>query len=212
MLSLEVKARDAQESLEALRAGGSVPAVFYGPKEAAAPITVDERALKRVWREAGETAIIALKGIGEQKDTLIRDVQFHPVTGTIMHVDFYVLEKGKKIQVSIPLEFVGQAPAEKAGLIIVKTIHEVEIEVAPAELPQHLTVDMTKLEKLGDHVLVSDIKLPASAHFITDSQEIVASAKEFKEEKESTPVQTVITTGAAAAEAGAEKGEDKSAK
>ncbi len=215
MLKLDVTKRDAQESVEALRKRGMVPAVFYGPKEMATPVSVEEGSLKRVWRAAGETAIISLSGVGEQKETLIRDMQFHPVTGSLLHADFYVLEKGKKITISVPLEFMGSAPAEKAGAVIVKTMHEVEIDVSPAELPQHLVVDLSKLELVDDHILASDIALPSSATLITDRDEIVALAKAFQEEKEgpATPVETIITTGAAASEAdaGAHKAEDKGA-
>ena len=146
MLALEITARLAGKSPENLRKAGVVPAVFYGPKEGSTAISIEARKLERVWKEAGETTIITLKGIGEDKDTLIHDVQFHPVTGVLLHADFYVLEKGKKITINIPLEFEGAAPAEKAGHIITKVMHEIEIEVAPQELPQHLVVDLTKPE------------------------------------------------------------------
>lgn len=203
MLALAVKPRGT-ESAETLRKGGSVPAVFYGPKEAATPVAVDERELQRVWREAGETSIVTLTGIGEKKETLIHDAQFHPVTGKLLHVDFYVIEKGKKVRIKIPLEFEGVAPAEKAGHIVVKALHEVEIEVAPAELPRHLTVDLTKLEDIGSHITASDITLPPSATLITHGTEIVASATAFVEEKEeiAPAPETVILT--AKPEAGAE--------
>ncbi len=216
MLTLDVTAR-GKESADTLREKGAVPAVFYGPKEASTPIAVDARKLDRVWKEAGETTIVTLKGLGEDKETLIHDAQFHPVTSTLLHVDFYVLEKGKKVRIKIPLEFSGVAPAEKAGHIIVKAMHEVEIEVAPAELPRHLVVDLTKLEDLGSHIKVSDIKLPPSASLITRADEIIASATEFKEEKaEITPApETVILTAKAdegAAAGGAAAGEEKPAR
>lgn len=183
MLLLEIQPRDARISSEILRKGGAIPAVFYGPKEASTPISIESRRLESVWRDAGETTIITLTGVGEQKDTLIRDVQVHPVTGTVMHVDFYVLEKGKKLQISVPLEFVGAAPAEKLGHVLVKALHEIEIEVAPAELPHSLEVDITKLENVGDNITAAQIVLPPSATLITDPEETVASVTEFKEEK-----------------------------
>ncbi|MDE2021866.1 MAG: 50S ribosomal protein L25 [Patescibacteria group bacterium] len=196
MLALEITSRTAAESPEHLRKRGVIPAVYYGPKEGATPIGVDARKLERMWREAGETTIITLKGVGDDKDTLIHDVQFHPVTGALLHADFYVLEKGKKIKISIPLEFEGSAPAEKEGHIIVKAMHEVEIEVAPQELPQHLSVDLGTLANVGDHILVSDIALPGSATLITSADDIVASVTEFKEEtSEITPApETEILT------------------
>jgi len=210
IVALEVKPRDAKEAAETLRKRGAMPAVLYGPKEDATPITIDAQKFERIWREAGETTVITLKGAGEDKDTLIHDMQFHPVTGRPLHADFYVLEKGKKVTINIPLEFEGVAPAEKAGHIIVKALHEIEIEVAPAELPHNLVVDLTKLENVGDHITASQITLPASATLITGAEEIVASVTEFVEESaEITPApETVILTekkdeeGAAAPEEG----------
>lgn len=183
MLELEIKPRDSKESGDDLRAKGVLPAVLYGPKEDATPISISTKEFERLFKTAGETTIIKLKGVGDEKDTLIHDVQFHPVTDKPLHADFYVLEKGKKITLNIPLEFVGAAPAEKAGHILVKALHEVEIEVAPAELPQHLEVDVSKLENVGDHVLAGDIRLPASAELKINPEEIVVSVTAFVEEK-----------------------------
>ncbi len=217
MLALEAKVRDANESTDALRASGAVPAVLYGPKEPATPVSINARELEHVWREAGETTIVTVKGVGDDKDTLIHDVQFHPVTSQLLHADFYVLEKGKKITIKVPLEFKGAAPAEKAGHIVVKAMHEVEIEVAPQELPHHLAVDLGVLAGVGDHITASQIILPPSASLLTQPDEIVASVTEFKEEPtEITPApETIITTqkpaeGAEGETATAEKG-DKSA-
>jgi len=184
MLELEIKSRDSKESNEALRTSGRIPAVLYGPKEDSTPIAIDSKVFGKLFKEAGETTIIKLKGVGEDKDTLIHDVQLHPVTDIPLHADFYVIEKGKKIEINIPLEFVGVAPAEKAGHIIVKALHEVEIEVTPAELPQHLEVDISKLENVGDHITAKEIKLPPSAELKTGGDEIVVSITAFVEEKE----------------------------
>ena len=212
MLTLSVQPRDTKVSNDDLRAQGSIPAVFYGPKEEATAIAIDGPKLERIFREAGETTIIKIQGIGEDKDSLFHDVQFHPVTGTIQHADFYVLEKGKKIEVNIPLEFIGVPPAEKAGHIVVKTLHEIEIEVSPAELPHHLDIDLSILVNVGDHILAGDIKLPASAELKTGPEEIVASVTEFVEEKEEVPAAVVpaeIIGAAPADEAAA--GEEKKA-
>jgi len=178
MLALEIKARDDKTA----RTDGVIPAVLYGPKEAAASISIDARQLESVWREAGETTVITLKGVGGDKDTLIHDVQLHPTTGKILHADFYVLEKGKKIEIAVPLEFVGEAPAEKLGHILVKTLHEIEIEVAPAELPHSLDVDISMLIEVGDHITAGDIILPKSATLVTNAEEIVASVMAFHED------------------------------
>lgn len=211
MLVLDVTKREGTEPADALRTRGIVPAIFYGPKEEATPIAIEALKLERIWKEAGETTIITLKGIGEDKDTLIHDAQFHPVTGKLLHADFYVLEKGKKVKIKIPLEFTGVAPAEKQGHIIVKALHDVEIEVAPQELPQHLDVDLSVLENIGDHITASEIKLPPSAALITGADEIVASVTAFKEEAvEITPAPETVIIGEEKKDAeGAEGAEPK---
>ena len=173
--------------------------MFYGPKEAPVAISIVTKSLEQIWKNAGETTIITLKGVGADKDTLIRDVQIHPVTSKLMHADFYVLEKGKKIEISVPLEFVGSAPAEKLGHILVKALHEIEIEVAPAELPHNLEVDISSLENVGDHITAGDIKLPPSATLITHAEEIIASVTAFVEFKEEViPTEAVPSTEVAA--------------
>src|SRR3990167_8115543 len=193
MITLEVQSGEGKESADTLRKQGVVPAVFYGPKEKTTPIAIDSLEFERLWRQAGETTIVRLTGVGEEKDALIHDVQFHPVTGKLQHADFYVIEKGKKVTLKVPLEFKGQAPAEKAGHIVVKTLHEVEIEVAPQDLPHSLPVDLTTLENVGDHITVARIPLPPSVSLVTNSEEIVVSVKEFKEEPEEiTPPPTTV--------------------
>ncbi len=183
MLILDVTTRDTSQSVDILRAKGTIPATFYGPKELPASISIDGRRMESIWRDAGETTIVTLKGVGADKDTLIHDVQLHPVSGKILHADFYVLEKGKKITINVPLEFIGEAPAEKLGHILVKALHEIEIEVAPAELPHNLEVDISTLTEVGDHITAGEVKLPPSATLITEAEEIVASVTAFQEEK-----------------------------
>src|SRR3989344_738202 len=209
MLTLEVKNREAGESADTLRESGFVPAVVYGAKEESRALSINARKLEHVWKEAGKTSVVRLAGIGEEKDTLIKDIQMHPVTGRILHADFYALEKGKKIQIAVPLEFVGEAPAEKVGHIIVKALHEIEIEVTPQELPHNLPVDLTKLIEVGDHISAAQIALPSSATLITHGEDIIASVTAFVEEKEPEPVAPAEAAapaeGAPATEASAEE-------
>jgi large subunit ribosomal protein L25 len=182
MLTLDIKARDQHASLVALRKGGSVPAVVYGPKEKSFPIAIDARTLAQLWRKAGETTLVSLQGAGEAKNALIRELQFHPLTGDIIHADFYVPEKGVKIEIEVPLVFVGTAPAEKLGFVLVKTMHEIEIEVAPENIPHNLEVDISTMANDGDHITASQIKLPHGASLVTDEEEIIVSVTAREEE------------------------------
>lgn len=187
MLSLAVEKRTGAKN-EALRKGGKIPAVFYGPKEKSTSIAIPLAEFKKVWRQAGESSVIVLKDGAHEHEALIHEVDIHPVSGIARHADFYVIEKGKKVKVRTPIVFVGTAPAIKdKGGILVKVLRELEIEAAPKDLPHEISVDVSSLVELNSAVHASDIKLPAGVTLITHANEIVASIAEAKEEVETAP-------------------------
>ncbi|MEN9921101.1 MAG: hypothetical protein RLZZ517_79 [Candidatus Parcubacteria bacterium] len=191
MLKLKAVKRDAVEKPEDIRAAGSIPAVFYGPKEASQSITISAVEFDKVFKEAGESTVVVLDVDGAEHETLIHDVAYHPVRGTISHVDFYVIEKGKKVQVAVELEFVGVSSAEKTlGGILVKVMHEVEIEAMPKDLPHTIEVSIDSLVDFDSKITAGDITLPAGVTLVTDAEEVVALVQEAKEESDE-PAQTV---------------------
>lgn len=185
MTSIEAKKRNKKDNLDIIRKGGFIPAVFYGKKEESTPITVSAKDFDKVFKEAGESTVVTLKGDFGDHDVLIHAVDSDPLTGKILHADFYVIEKGKKITVHVPVEFDGVAPAVKdLGGILVKVLHEVEIEAMPKDLPHGLTVDISLITDFDTHVTAGQIKLPQGVTLKTDAHEIVAMATRPKEEKE----------------------------
>lgn len=186
MLQLIVEKREARRKVAARsRKDGKIPAVFYGPKEETTAISVSTRDFTKIWHEAGESTVIELSGVGDTKEVLIHDVSIDVISEKPLHVDFYVIEKGKKIQVRVPLEFEGVAPAIKDhGAILVKVIHELEIEVLPKDLPKALAVDTSTLINLDSQIHVRDIKLPSEVKILVSSDEIVALVALAKEEEE----------------------------
>jgi large subunit ribosomal protein L25 len=166
-----------------------MPAVFYGKKEESTPVSVSFAEFEKVWKKAGETAVVTLQTEKGDVEALIHEVDLDPVTETPRHADFYVFEKGHKIKVNIPLEFVGVAPAVKdLGGILIKVLHEVEIEAMPKDLPQKLDVDVSSLATFENQILAQDIKLPAGVTLVEDATEVVALVSMPKEEKEEVPV------------------------
>jgi large subunit ribosomal protein L25 len=143
----------------------------------------------KVFKNAGESSTIKLDIDGIQVDVLIHDVQLDPLKGFPLHADFLAIDMKKPVHVSIPLEFTGVAPAEKAGLgTLVKVIHEVDIKALPKDLPHSIMVDISSLETLDDQIHVSDLKLPNGVTMITEAIEVVALVAAAKEEKEEVPV------------------------
>lgn len=183
--TLQVRIRKGKKTLKELRGGKEMPAVFYGPKEESTSIAIDTKIFKKLWKEAGESTVIELSGDGISKEVLIHDVDIHPVTGEPRHADFYVMEKGKKVTVKVPLEFVGVAPAVKElGGILVKVLHELEIMVLPKDLPQHIEVDVETLTDFESQILAKDISIPEGAELVTNGEDAIVLVNEAKEEEE----------------------------
>lgn len=183
MFKLKVEKRDLKEGLNGLRKAGQVPAVFYGPKDPSTPIKMSLVDFKKAWKTAGESTVVSLEGNGIDADVLIHDVDLDPVTDMPIHVDFYAIEKGKKLSVDVPLEFVGIAPAVKdLGAVLVKVVHEIEIEALPKDLPHKLEVDIAGLTTFDSVLTAADIKLPAGVALKVKADEVIASVYEPKEE------------------------------
>lgn len=183
MLTLTAEKRNKNESPESLRISGKLPAVFYGPKEKSTPITVSMIDFIKVWRKAGESSVIILKDGSNEHEALIHDIDVHPVTGKPRHADFYVIEKGKKVKVNIPLVFTGISGAVKdKGGILVKVLREIEIEAKPKDLPHEFTIDISSLVDLTSVITAKDVKLPKDVDLITNPDEIIASIATAKEE------------------------------
>ncbi len=189
MLTLDIKKRDLKDSLYKLRNDGFLPAVFYGPKEASTPISVVAKDFAKVFKEAGESTVVTLKGSDGEQDVMVHQVDQDPVSGLIRHVDFYVVEKGKKVRIHIPVEFEGMAPAVKdLGGVLVKVLHEVEVEAMPKDLPHEVHVDISTLVDFEAQITASDIKLASNVSLVTKPDEIVALVSAPKEEVEEAPV------------------------
>jgi len=185
MLILNAKTRELKSDKAQMRKDGFIPAVFYGPKEASTPITINEVEFLKAYKEAGESSIITVKVGSEEHDTLLKDVQFDAVSLRPLHADFYVIEKGKKLKVNVPLEFVGVSGAVKnLGGILMKVMHEVEIEALPKDLPHNIVVSIDGLVDFNAQVHAGDLTLPAGVELISGKDEVIALVKEPKEEKE----------------------------
>jgi large subunit ribosomal protein L25 len=184
MLSLHVEKRRPNETVAAIRNRGAIPAVVYGPKQASTPITILEKDFRKIFKQAGETTVVSVEGVEDHAiDVLIHEVDTHPVTGAFRHTDLYALEKGKKVEVKIPLEFVGESEAVKSlGGTLVKVLHEVEIEAFPKDLPHGIDVDIAALTTLESQILAQDLKMPAGVTLITKPEEVVAAITVAKEE------------------------------
>ncbi len=184
MLSLKVEKRDKDTvTLSALRSAGSSPAVVYGAHHESTPITIDAIAFGKILKEAGEATIVSLSGLGAALPTLIHEVDFDPIKGFPRHVDFYAVTKGEKVQVAIPLNFIGASAAVEAGANLVKVLHEIEVEADPMNLPHAIDVDLSTLVELNSQIHVKDLIIPAGVKPMLEPEEVVVLTQEIAAEK-----------------------------
>ena len=190
-LTLNAEKRIKIGKTKGLLGTGILPAVYYGHKQESTPIQMKKTDFLKVWKEAGESTVIKLHTPEADIEALINDVDMDPLTNEPRHADFYVFEKGHKVEISVPIEFVGVSPAVKEkGAVLVKVLYEIKIAAEPANLPHQIDVDISPLVEFGDSIVAKDIKLPHGGELLENPEEVVANVSEPKEEKkeEAAPV------------------------
>lgn len=191
---------------------GFIPAVFYGSHAKSTPIFIDTIEFKKVLASAGESSSITLVTETGNEVAMIQAVQVHPVKGHVIHADFLVLEKGQKVHVKTPLEFIGESQAVKEGGVLVKVMYELSVEGEPSKLPHEFTIDLALLTSKDSVIKVGDIKLPAGVelyHITVD--DVIASIAEAVEETEAAPAEVDLSTIEVEAKGKKEEGEAEAA-
>jgi large subunit ribosomal protein L25 len=151
---------------------------MFGPDTPSNSIQIEQRELLKVLRDAGSTALIDLyvDDQAKPKAVLAREVQRNPVTGHLLHVDFYQVRLTEKVKTTPRLEFVGESPlAETGTAVLIYGMNEVEVECLPTDLISSITVDLSGLESMDDNIMVSDLSVPASVTILADPDDVVVS-------------------------------------
>src|SRR3954464_6870175 len=202
---LEAQARDTFGKNEARRTrrGGQVPGILYGGggKNATAIAVAPKALLKILHSEAGQNTLISLKlaGAGDNR-VLVKDFQLDPITHEVLHVDFLKIAMDKLLRVTIPIIVHGEPKGVKQqGGILEFIRREIEIEVLPADIPEHIDVDVTEL-MLHQGIRVRDIASDAKWKPISDLDLMLVHVIMPKVEEAATPADASAAATAAAAE------------
>ena len=144
-----------KKATKALRNAGQVPCVLYGGDQAV-HFTAPELAFsKLVYTPNAHTVVIALDN-GETLNAVLQDIQFHPVTDRILHIDFYQLFEDKEIAMNIPVELVGSSKGVLNGGVLRRNNRKLRVKALPSNLPDTIEIDITPL-KIGDKVAVGEL-------------------------------------------------------
>lgn len=185
MLTLQAQKREESAKPKKIREQGLTPAVVYGPKTESIAIAVDQKALEKMWQDAGESTVFTLAIDGKDYDVLLHDIDLDPVKDTPIHCDFYAVDKTQKVEVDVELSFIGESPAVKTlNGTLVKVIHQLPVEGLPQNLPHEIEVNLEKLDTLESVITVADLSLPTGVEATIPETEVVVSVAEQKEEEE----------------------------
>lgn len=173
-----------------------VPAIVYGSDVKNMPVCLDSRLLEKYSGHEFENQIFVLNSTLSDlnsKYVLIKKIDRDPVSRKPIHVDFYVTSKTSKVKVSVEIKFEGRSKGEANSGQLEVQARNLEVECLPADIPAHLTADITPLD-IGDTLHISDIKIPERVKFTSTENIAVCSVKQIKEAEIPKPEEVVDTT------------------
>lgn len=186
-----------------LRKDGILPGNIFGKKIKSEAVQVNFKDFEKIYKEVGETGLLTLEIGKVEKPVLIHNLQVNPVTDVPVHVDFLQVDLKEKVEAEVPVELIGESPAEKQAIgTVVQHLNEVKVEALPTDLPEKFEVDTSTLAEVDQVVLVKDLKVDRSkVTVMTDENEIVVKVEPpQKEEVVETPIVAVGAEGAVPAE------------
>jgi len=181
-----------------LRKQGLIPSNVYGKKIKSEALQISEKEFKDIYKQVGETGLLTLEVGKLEKPVLVHNIQVNAKTDEIIHVDFLQVDLKVKVTAEVPVEVIGESPAEKQAIgTVVQYLNQVEVEALPADLPEKFEVDTSELVEVDQAIYVKDLKYDKSKIEIkTGAEEIVVKVEPpQKEEVVETPIVPVGAEG-----------------
>ena len=180
-LNVDIRKEHGTSAARRTRLQNKVPAVVYHSGVEAIPLSVDKISLNKALR----TGQMIFEVNVEDKDqfVLVKEIQYHPVTDEIIHIDFQKVKEDEKISLEVAVRSSGEAQGVKLGGLLVQMLNSVTIKCKPAEIPEFLEIDVTDME-MNTNLFVKDITLPSDVEMLTAEDIAVVSVQEPKQEKE----------------------------
>lgn len=181
-LALEVREIHGKKVAK-LRADGIIPGVVYGQGFEPISVQADAKAMHKVYAMAGKHHPVHITIDGKDKIAMIKDADQEPVKRALRHVSFHAVKQNEKVTAEIPITLLGEgeSAAERAGLVVLQTLEQVEVRAIPGDLPDQLEASILELTEAGDHVTIADLKLPSGVEFADaeqDVEQVIASVYE----------------------------------
>ncbi|MDG2287227.1 MAG: 50S ribosomal protein L25 [Candidatus Marinimicrobia bacterium] len=180
-LEVDIRKEQGTSAARRTRLRDRVPAILYHSGLEATPLSMDKKSLYKALR----TGQMIFEVLVDKKSqfVLLKEVQYHPVTDEVIHVDFQKVKEDEKISLEVAIRSAGESQGVKLGGILVQLLNSVTIKCKPSEIPEFLEVDVTDME-MNTNLSVKDIILPKDVEMITPEDIAVMSVQEPKEEQE----------------------------
>ena len=169
----KIKKRDAKRLLR----NGKIPGILYGPKMQSVSLEFDQREFSNRIAGLEGSHLVRLKSSTASladKVALVKNMQYHPISGDVIHADLYEVDLTAKITVHVPLHFIGKAAGVVRGGILQPIVREMEVECLPLDIPEFFDVDVSGLD-IGDSVHIEDLAMPEGVTAIYESNLPVVS-------------------------------------
>lgn len=169
ILAAEKREEKGKANVRRLRRTGKVPAIIYGEVEQPLKVSIDAHTFEMMMKESH--SIINLNLQGKDQRVIIREIQYHPVRGNVLHVDFMGVKKGQRITLAVDIHYVGKTLGEQEGGIFSTVKQEVNVSVLPKDVPDFIEVDISGLE-MGGALRVKDVQLE-NVEFLDDLEDVI---------------------------------------
>lgn len=203
-IKVDKRSRMGKGPARRVRASGKIPGIFYGPSQREAlPIELEQKEFARKLGVLEGSHLIQFESGAPElasRMVLLREVQSHPVSGEVLHADFYEVDLTRKLEVSVALHFVGKPAGVEEGGILQPIVREVTVKCLPTEIPDFIEVDVSALG-IHDSIHVADLTIPAGVDLVYDNNFTVVTVQPptVEEVKVEAPVEGVAVEGAPAA-------------
>jgi large subunit ribosomal protein L25 len=169
-----------------LRKSGQIPCTVYGKGFDAVSTQVSAREFELVFRKSGRTSLIDLNIDGySMQSVFVQDIQRHPVTRAVLHIDFKVVDLKKAVYVEVPIVAVGESPLVARGdALLNHVLSMVMVEALPNDLPQHIDVDISGLDAIDKVIHIGDLAPQANYKILTDASQVLLSLSQLRELEE----------------------------
>jgi large subunit ribosomal protein L25 len=183
-----------------------VPGVVFGKKAGSVAVQLDAKVLDTLYRAAGRTSLVALTiNGGASTSVVIKSIQRNPLTGRILHVDFFAPDLTHEMTADIPISFSGTAPGvEASGGYLLTSLDHLKVRALPSDFPHEISVDVSSLVDLDTSILVRDLAVGGKVTVLNEPDELVAKVMPPRVEVEPEPEISELEEGEEGAEAAAE--------